>query len=134
MLPKIKAEFCITGLRATPEEITESINVIPTQTWRLGDVVQGTELHRKHNGWCLEFEESDFLDLAMAADSLLRSLLPNSKKIKHACEVYDLQCELSFAVYIVDETPIINFGHEIISGLAELGANIDIDIILTTAS
>lgn len=132
MLPKIKVEFCITGIQLNPERITQLIGISPSQTWNIEEPIQNTLLRRKHNGWCLSSGDykSD-LDLAKLAKQLLQILLPKSEVINKTCDEFQLDCELSCVAYIVDETPIINFTHDILSGLAQLKATMDIDIILT---
>ena len=132
MIPKIKVEFCITGNGLRPEEITGSLNVIPTKTWLEGDPLQGTKLRRKHNGWCLSLkDEASSLDLDANISELLRFLLPKSDQVSYLCSEYDMDCELSCAIRIREEVPAINLNPKTLSALSSLNAAIDIDVILT---
>jgi hypothetical protein len=130
MLPEIQTEFCLTGLKILPEEITNSLGVSPTRTWLVGDSIEGTLIQRKHNGWSLSTNLKRNLDLGESLQPLLQILLPKSKTINYMCTQYSLDAEISCAIYITDETPIINLDKNIIAQVADLSAEIDIDIIL----
>jgi hypothetical protein len=132
MPPKIQTEFCITGIDLLPEQITIDLGLTPTQTWRLGDPIQETQLRRKHNGWCFSIGQSeDNWELEKSLAALIDHLLPYANIISSVCENHILHCEISCAIYVSDETPIINLCPETISHLAQLNASLDIDIILT---
>jgi hypothetical protein len=124
MNPEIKVEFIITGLQISPDEITPLIGLTPTNTWNDGDFIQKTALRRKHNGWCISTDSKD-ISLGKLTRDLLNVLLPKTKIINELCAEYKLECELSCAIYIIDETPVVNFGRDIISDLALLNAAID---------
>jgi hypothetical protein len=132
MKPKIQVEFQITGSQKLPDEITDLLQIVPSRIWRENDSIQGTKLKRKENGWCLSLKDDEnSIDLADYVLPLLKVLRSKSKVITQMYKEFDLRCEMSCAIYINDETPIINFTHEVIASLAELGAYVDIDIILT---
>ena len=132
MLPEIHTRFCITGTSISPDQITNLLGFSPTQTWILGDPIQGTRLSRKHNGWCYSVGGAEnTLDLGRSVSALVNHLVSYSQIISDVCSKHKLHCEVSCAVYIVDETPIINLDPETISGLACLNASLDIDIILS---
>jgi hypothetical protein len=126
-----RVELCLTGTRISPDEITRLLGVAPTRVWRLGEPIQGTALRAKHNGWCFAQQLAEDASLADRARSLLVELLPRAKTITRICSEFDLDCELACVAYVTDHVPELNFDSEIISGLAELKAILDIDIILT---
>ncbi len=130
MNPTMIVEFCITGLGITPEEITHALGIAPTKTWLLGDSIQKTALRRKHNGWCVS-TGAEVISFEDTTQHLLGLLLPREKAINELCSRHDLHRELACAIYLVDETPEVNFSKDVISGLSRLGATLDIDIILT---
>jgi hypothetical protein len=131
MLPEVLVEFIITGTNPFSDEFTKAIGITPTKTWKLGESIQETALRRKNNGWCLSSEYHHDLDLQKYAKDILQVLLPKSEILSKYCTAFDLNCELSCAMYIVDETPVVNFDEETISALTSLNASLDIDIILT---
>ena len=119
-------------MQLDPEHITRLLEISPSQIWKTGEFIQNTNIQRKHNGWCLSSGDyKNDLHLAQIAEPLLQALLPKSEVIKKTCDELQLECELSCIVYIVDETPILNFTHEILKSLAQLNATMDIDVILT---
>jgi Domain of unknown function (DUF4279) len=130
MDPKIEVEFCITGLQIAPDEITRLTGIPPTKTWISGDIIQETALRRRFNGWCISMD-TNILGIGQATRKLVNVLLTKKETINKLCAEYELDCELSCAIYIIDETPVVNFGQDIISDLAILNAAIDIDLILT---
>jgi hypothetical protein len=132
MDPKIKVEFRITGTKITAEEITNFLGISPTSTWNLGDSIQGTKIRRKHNGWCISIGNiENSLDLMDYIEPLIKFLLPKSELIAEFCSGNGLYCEIACTIYIIDQTPIINFSPILFSNLAELKTNLDIDLILT---
>lgn len=132
MPPEIMAEFVITGINVTPDKITTAMGITPTKIWKIGDSVQNTALLRKHNGWCISTGYRQDFDLEKYVKQLLEMLLPKSETITTFCRENELNCELSCAAYVIDETPSINFSKEVVLDLAKLNVSIDIDIILTT--
>lgn len=132
MKPKIQVEFQITGSQKLPDEVTELLQLAPTRTWQKNDSIQGTKLKRKQNGWCLSLiNDENSIELADYFLPILKVLQSKTKVITQMYKEFNLQCEMNCAIYINDETPIINFTNEVIANLAELGAFVDIDIILT---
>jgi hypothetical protein len=130
MIAEIKVEFMITGTMISPEEISTLLGMKPTRTWRRGDLIQATRLKYKQDGWCLSSKEIGF-NLSDHITSLLDNLLPNSEKIVKVCSRYGLESQISCAIYIVDETPIINFSKKVMADMTQLNTTLDIDIILT---
>jgi hypothetical protein len=132
MIPRIEVEFRITGTRKLPEEITQLVMINPTRTWYEGESIQGTNLKRKHNGWCLSHgRPKKNISIEDHISPLMNKLAPKAQAIKEICEEYELDSEVSCAIYIIDETPIINLSNKILEAISGLGAELDIDIILT---
>ena len=139
MKPEMEVEFCIFGTRLLPEEITRLVGIHPTRTWNVGEfiqrniggVIQNSKIQRKENAWCLSVNnDSDNIDLAKPIKQLLQIVMPKANIIRKMCDEFDLECELGCAIYIKDETPILNFTPDVFSDLAELKATLDFDIIL----
>ena len=132
MIPKIKVEFRLTGTKILPEEITDLIGVSPTRVFRMGESIQGTKLTWKSNGWCFSLNDyKDTVDLGEEISFLLDHLTVFSTKIIRVCEEKKLDSEISCAVYMDDETPIINLNQKVIAQLNELQTTLDVDLILT---
>ena len=133
MLPEIRVEFCITSHELLPTQITQILGLLPSRTWLEGESIQGTKLRRKHNGWCLAVDGAEStIDLEVPIRELLTILLPKIGEIDEARSGLDVECELSCAITIADETPVINLSPATVGDLVRLNAAIDIDIILAT--
>lgn len=132
MKPEIRLEFCVTGNSIDSETISELMGISPSRTWKFDEPIKKTSLRRKHNGWCLSVElEEDVLDLSKSAEALLALLIPKAAILRKMRTEYNLNYEFSYAVYVIDETPIIDFAPDLLLEIGKLQAGIDIDIILT---
>ncbi len=132
MTPKINIELILTGLLISPDEITRQLKMRPTRTWLKGDSIQGTNLRRKHNGWCFSIENrQDGLEVEEYILPLVNSLAPSAQLIRQICKEYEMSCEISCVIYMSDETPVINFSPQVLSNIVDFGAAIDVDIILS---
>lgn len=130
MEPEIKIGFLLSG-DISPEEITNFLGVSPTQSWHKGDLVKGTTMIRKFNGWLLSFmEEVDSNELDDHIRPILSILLPKKDVIADLIDKYKLDAEISCTIYLVDETPVGYLSPEIVTGMSDLQASLDIDIIL----
>ena len=129
MNSEIYAYFRLRGLDFEPEEITAKVGIMPTKTWKVGDLINPKIIHRKRidNGWCLrpEFEESFYLEDYVRY--LLEKLEPGWLPLTEICQKY--YAEINCVIYAVgDERPAIHFNKEIIEKTAKLNAEIDIDL------
>jgi hypothetical protein len=131
MLPEIQVKICITGVTLTPEKITNYIDILPTETWAIGDLIQKSSITRKHNGWCISTASEKGYDFKQPIKRLLHILKPKLTVIGNFCRENNLDVELSCIAYVVDETPACYLDKDIISVLSQLGASVDFDIILT---
>jgi len=132
MNPRIHIEFILTGLLISPDEITRQLKMSSTRTWLKGDSIQGTNLRRKHNGWCFSIENrQDGLEIEEYILPLVNALAPSVQLIRQICKEYEMSSEISCVIYMSDESPIINWSPQVLSSIVDLGAAIDMDIILS---
>lgn len=128
--PQICIELKLTGTGFLPEDVTDVIRLTPTKTWRLGDHIQDSKLTRKHDGWQFGLSYRDTYDMDELLGELLDLIEPYKENIADATNRFDLRKEISFGVYIRDETPTSWFSADTINRVAALGASLDIDLIL----
>ena len=126
---EIKAKLIIRDFDCSPEEITQLLKISPTQTWLQGKPVtaRAKNVH-KSNGWLLE-SPCDPVGSSLEAqvNSLLSLVLPHVElftKLPISTRV-ELYCVLYVADY---REPVIHFPTDIVRKLAQMGANIGIDI------
>src|SRR5574340_925959 len=120
MTPEIHVEFRLTRFHTSPDEITRQLKMTPTRTWLKGDSVQGTNLRRKHNGWCFSIENRQGgIDLEEYVLSLLNVLSPSAQLIRQICKEHEMSSEISCVVYLSDETPIINLSPKVVADIGD---------------
>ncbi len=126
---EISASLTITGLDFDPQDITDKLGIIPTKTWKIGDLIhpKGT-IKRKHNGWVLKSNLSKDNDLEAHIKSLLEQLQPVWDRVQEISHKYDT--EISCVIYTDGEVPSIHLDQEIINKSHQINAEIDIDLYI----
>ena len=126
---EIKARLTVARFECSPEEITQILGIRPTKTWLRGETVtpRAKNVH-KSNGWTLR-APCDPLNSTVdeQVDSLISIITPHIEAFaKLPTGVY---IELSCILYVYDYSrPVIGFSASTVRILAQIGANIDIDI------
>lgn len=128
MNAKISAHYLLTGFDADPAEITASLGIAPTKTWRAGDPFDSRSgLRRRRNGWVLGSDLEDSRDLEEHVQSVLRKFQATWPEAVRLSEQYD--AEIQCVIYCYGrEVPSIHFDKETVVRVAELGAGIDVDL------
>jgi hypothetical protein len=111
----------------TPEQISASVGINPTKSWRVGDRREPTIVHENDNGWVLESDLPHEAPLEAHVESLLARLAPLSGEIEALAEVTAV--EFSCVVY-AKETPTLYFEKSWLRQIVKLGASLDIDLYL----
>lgn len=126
---EISASLTITGLDFDPQDITDQLEIIPTKTWKMGDLIhsKGT-IKRKHNGWVIESNLSKDNELEDHIKVLFKQFHPVWKRVQEISHKYDI--EISCVIYTDGEVPSIHFDQEIINKSNQINAEIDIDLYI----
>ena len=124
---EISASLTITGLDFDSQNITDKLGIIPTKTWKIGDLIhpKGT-IKRKHNGWVIESNLSKDNEIEDHIKSLFEELRPVWGVLQEISNNYDL--EISCVVYTDGEVPSIHLDQEIINKSQQINAEIDVDL------
>ncbi len=123
---KISAAFTLTGFDSDPEEITKILGILPTTTWKTGDLIGKSILRRKHNGWVLKSQLEKTAYLESHIKDVLARLQPSWQKLVELCSKY--YSEISCVIYSVEaQGEAIHFDKEILKSVFELNAEIDVD-------
>lgn len=128
---EIEVGLTLTGLHVSPDDITGIVGLCPTRTWALGDSIQNTALRRKHDGWQFALPPKETLQLEEQLKDLLDALDPYRERIREVAQRMVLEVEVYCAVYIAGDTPASYLSACTLGRLVALGANLDIDLILT---
>lgn len=132
MASECYAVFKLIDSNLNPEEITAKTGVIPTKTWREGDLISPrASIRYKHNGWSLKsqtklvnFEDAD--DLAEHVKEVLEKLHVGWQTFVEVGSRY--HAEVCCVVYTCGERPAIHFDRSILNQLSELNAELGIDL------
>jgi hypothetical protein len=128
MSTKIIVHFTLIG-RFNPDEVSEKLGISPTKTWRFGESIQKTLASYKHDGWRLSTNEVETLDLDKQLKKIWDIIHPFNSKIINICEDLKLDAEIACSVDVEgDQYPALYFERESIKRIAELNAELDIDI------
>ncbi len=128
MESEIYASFKIIGPHLDPEQVTRSIGISPSKTWRIGDlVVEQALLRHKNNGWLLKSNLPLSATLKEHVRFILAQLQVSWQALKELCTQHDAEISCVVMSYGGDR-PAMFFDKDIISRAADLNAAIDIDL------
>jgi hypothetical protein len=126
MKSEISAAFTLTGFDSDPEEITKILEILPTETCRVGDLIGKSILRRKENAWVLKSQLEKTADLESHIKDVLARLQPSWQKLIEICSQY--YAEISCVIYSTEaQGEAIHLDKEIIKCAFELNAEIDVD-------
>lgn len=133
MLNKISVYLTISDFDFEPEEITAFLGIIPSKTHKKGEPIipKGNPNYQyKHNHWSLKSLSNDSIELAKHIESIFEQVKEKWQILVDIGNQYYIEIEC--AIYIYDDSeqpiPIIHLDKEITQKLAELNAEIDIDL------
>jgi hypothetical protein len=128
--PLIEIELRLTGQGISVEEIASLVGLTPTKTWKRGEAIRKTNLSRKEDGWVFGIPQRETHDMEALLRELLDVLEMRGQGLAEATSRFSLSKEISFGVYVRDETPAAWFSVETLRRLAALDASLDIDVML----
>src|SRR5947207_9065115 len=131
---RISAALTLTGSGYDPDEITQQVGVTPTDTWRLGERIQNTALRHKHDGWSFSTGLQESFDLSQQVRTLLDQLQPYFAALTNCCRRWSLEAEIECVIYAEGQIPAIHFDPDDVKRIAELGAEIDVDLYVFGAT
>jgi len=130
----IRVALSLTGSEFSPEEVTKTLGLHPTEEWRKGETIGRTALKRKHNGWVLSLPIEKTIEFGDLLEKLIDMIDPFRDRISTLVLESELDIEISCAIYFEDETPVLNLPADLLNRISALGADLDIDLILGSVS
>ncbi|MBC6481736.1 MAG: DUF4279 domain-containing protein [Hormoscilla sp. GM7CHS1pb] len=126
MESEILASFTLTG-EFDPEEITNKVGIIPSETWRMGELIhpKGTIRHQQ-NGWSLKSKLEKSAELEDHVKYVLEQLQPGWIPLAELCTQHD--AEIDCVIYVNGQVTAIHFDKRIIDLVNKLNAEIDVDL------
>ena len=134
MPTQIATSFSLTG-NFNPDELSRTLGLQPTRTWRAGDSVGKRSIDRADDGGAIEVPRVDSLDVADQIAKLLTILEARLSDLFIVTAKYKLVSIVACAVYVeaADGTPpAMHFPPETIARLNEMGTSLDIDLYVLT--
>lgn len=125
--------------RFEPERLHSELGVTATKFWKKNDPFPAGKGVRKQSGWQYSSGRQDYFPETnidfFSQLSLIKTFLKTHKaQIISVCEKYFLTPELSCVMYVVgSDRPGIGYDKELVSLLAEVGAEIDVDVFFFTS-
>lgn len=126
------AAFVLLGqdhdpLGLDPEQVTALTGIEPSETWRVGDLIdKHATVRHKQNGWSVESALPPTAELEDHVKDVLDQLQAGWASLKGVSARFD--SEISCVLYIKSVNPPVHFDKDTVARIAELGAEIDIDI------
>jgi hypothetical protein len=132
MKTETSAAFTLTGLELDPDAASARLGIVPTKTWRAGDPIDGrTTLRYRHSGWRLQSALGKSAHhLEDHIETLLAQLQPAWSPLTGLCARYDGEFSCVIRLHPDDQAPAMHFANDVIGRIAELNAEIDIDLYI----
>jgi hypothetical protein len=122
------ASFTLTGFTCLPDEVTRALGITPSKTWTRGDAISHKATIRyKQNGWRLDSPLDKQVPLLHHVQHLIGELRGNWQTVRLFSNQHE--AEFSCVVRIYDGArPEVSFDSSTIESIAELSADLDIDL------
>lgn len=126
---EISVAFTLTDFDCDPEEITARVGITPTKTWIMGDFINKKKtIKYEYNGWKVHSKLDKEADLESHIISVLAQLKPGWQSLVKISQSYYTEISCAIYLYSDNQLPAIHFNQEILQQIAELNAEIDIDL------
>lgn len=133
-LPIVSVSFRLGGSAFDPEAVTARLGVEPTLRYRAGDHISGGIGRRRSDGWIVRIGPREALEVGRMLDELQERLPLPSSVVAEACVEFGLVPWIYCAVEPTSRrTPSLVFSREVIAWVQEVGAFIDVDLLLWEA-
>ena len=122
---EIRIQLTFTGFRRPPSEVTALIGLLPAKTWEAGASIERSAREYASNGWRV-CPDGQYDDVERGVDALLEKTAPHWDKLRRFS--LEGRVELSLVVFVYESAPAVHLRHDQVAKLAELKADIDVDL------
>jgi len=130
MSTRINVSYRIMGLTDDPAGITSLLGVQPTKTWRSGEQRHPrTTLTHAESGWEWQAALGESETLADGVDKIIQTFQHASPKLAKIGRGGTKQVYCGLSIY-GDDRPEISLSQAQLKGVSELGAALDIDLMI----
>ncbi len=125
------AEFAIIGENFTKQNITNQLQIEPTEFYSKGDKIKNRDLYRKETAWSLATEYEESLDINLQLNKLISILNDKKEELLKLKRTYNLFYKFFIVIKIEEnETPAIYLDTTTISFANDLGIEFDFDLYI----
>jgi hypothetical protein len=128
---QVMVYFSLYGDEFPTDDVTEKLVVIPTKTYKKGDLIpnRSTVCYRKETSWEVETGYQVSLDVNNQFQQIIDKLKNKSSIINEIKEAYSVECKF-FIVMIIKKgnTPSLYLDKDIIKFASSIEAEFDIDL------
>ncbi|MBO0453177.1 DUF4279 domain-containing protein [Candidatus Enterococcus murrayae] len=128
--PKVKVEFSLEGLNLDPEYVTKKIGLKPHIFYKKGEIAQNHKPY-KQGCWSIIVPYEVSYDISVQVEKLFKMIRDKKEIILEVKKMYKGDVILSVVIEVENQTiPGVTFENQHITLLAELEADMDVDILL----
>ncbi len=126
----IYATFYLWGKGFDPQEVTESLELLPTRSHKIGDWRNESKLDRwKHSYWSLSSkEEVKSSNLATHIEWIINKIEQSKSRLLDILNRDHIKAEISCFWILPSDHEYLNISSELLKKIAELNLNMEIDI------
>ncbi|PJO43426.1 DUF4279 domain-containing protein [Lysinibacillus xylanilyticus] len=127
---QVKIYFSLFGDDFPIDDVTEKLEVTPTDTYKKGDLIQNRSTFiRKETSWDLGTGYQFSLDVNDQLKQIIGMLQNKSSVINEIKEAYSLECKFFIVIKIENgNTPALYLDKDIIKFASSIDAEIDVDL------
>lgn len=133
-LPTVYLYFRFYGESFDPDEITRCLGVEPTLKFRPGDpVTKDGEGSRSHPGWMIEVGGQETIEIDGLLEELRQRVNVSSAVVRQLCSDLSVEAVVLCGVGQHEDaitTPTLGFPADFLEWVADMGASLDVDVIL----
>lgn len=128
---QVMVYFSLYGDEFPLDGVTEKLEVIPTETYKKGDLIPNlsTVRYRKETSWELGTGYQVSVDVNNQLRQIIDKLQNKSSIIKEIKDAYSVECKFSIVIIIEEgNTPALYLNKDIIKFAATIEAEFDVDL------
>ncbi|MFJ6211623.1 DUF4279 domain-containing protein [Lysinibacillus sp. NPDC092081] len=127
---QVKIYFSLFGDDFPIDDVTEKLEITPTDTYKKGDLIQNRSIFiRKETSWDLGTGYQFSLDVNDQLKQIIGMLQNKSSIINEIKEAYSLECKFFIVIKIEKgNTPALYLDKDIIKFASSIEAEIDVDL------
>lgn len=129
MESSVSAAFTLTGLELDPVTVTALTGITPSISWQIGELIdERAALRHKQSGWRVESSLPPSAELGDHVKDVLARLRAGWAPLKGLAAQFG--AEISCVLYVTygGGTPSVNLDKDTVARIADLTADIDIDL------